>query len=98
MTQLTESKLKELIKQVYLDAFADLTEEEPALLAEPQFEGHEPPELSEGKESGLSRLIKILNTLDEDERARLFRRYGYFTSAHFLNQLNNIKKAEKGDL
>jgi len=104
MKQLTEQTLKDLIHQVYLEAFKDvcaeedLSEEEPALLAEPQFEGDEPPELSEGSSTPFSRLIKILNTFDEDERARLFRRYGYYTSAHLLNQLNNIKKAEKGAL
>lgn len=98
MSQLTESKLKQLIKQVYLDALKDLTEEEPALLAEPQFEGHEPPDLTESKQSGMSRLITILNKLDDDDRDRLFRRYGYYTTAHLLQQLNNIKKAEKGDL
>ena len=99
MKQLTEQTLKDLIHQVYLEAFKDIcVEEEPALLAEPQFEGDEPPELSEGNETPFSRLIKILNTFDEDERARLFRRYGYYTSAHLLNQLNNIKKAEKGSL
>lgn len=96
---LTESKLIELIKQVYLEAFNDLLSEEPALLAEPEFVGDIPTNLTESvKEPGLSHLIQILSKLEESERARLFRRFGYYTSQQLLQHLSNIKKAEKGNL
>lgn len=96
MKKLTEQTLKDLIRQVYLDAFQDVLSDEPDLLAEPE-EDEDPPIL-ETKQSGLPKLIQLLHRLDDDQRARIFRRFGYYTSAHLLQQLNSIKKAEKGDL
>ena len=102
--KLTESKLRDLITQVYLDAFNDLVEEEPILLAEPQAPNEDPPSeleanaiVSEGNQP-MTKLINILNTLSPDERKRLFGRFGYYTGEHLLSQLNSIKKAEKGAL
>lgn len=102
--QLTKQTLKDLINQVYIEAFQDLTEEEPELMAEP-IANELPPERSasddvirEGDEGTISKLIKALNHLDADQRRRIFHRFGYYTGHHLLNQLNAIKKAEKGDL
>ena len=97
MKKLTEQTLKDLIRQVYLDAFEDICSDEPALLAEPTEQFQDPP-MTEGNQSVMPRLIKLLNGLTDDERSRIFRRFGYYTSAHLLQQLNSIKKAEKGSL
>lgn len=102
--QLTKQTLKDLINQVYIEAFQDLTHDEPELLAEP-IANELPPErlasddvIREGDEGTINKLIKALNHLDADQRKRIFSRFGFYTGQHLLAQLNNIKKAEKGDL
>jgi hypothetical protein len=96
--QLTKQRLKDLITQVYQDAFDDLSDEEPELLSEPILD--ELPPISEGDQasSTLNKLIKALNHLNPEQRKKIFHRFGYYTGEHLLAQLNSIKKAEKGDL
>lgn len=104
--QLTEHKLKTMITQVYLEAFEDLINEEPALIEEPQSSFELPPSelkpdlvISEASQSStIQKLHQLLASLEPDERKRLFRSFGYYTGQHLLSQLNSIKKAEKGDL
>jgi len=102
--QLTKQTLKDLINQVYIEAFQDLTDDEPDLLAEP-IANELPPSQSasddvicEGDEGTINKLIQALNHLDADQRKRIFHRFGHYSGQHLLAQLNNIKKAEKGDL
>lgn len=104
--QLTKQTLKDLINQVYIEAFQDLTEEEPDLMAEP-ITNELPPSglatdvvISEGDHasSTLNKLIQALNHLNPDQRRKIFHRFGYYTGEHLLSQLNSITKAQKGDL
>jgi len=96
--KLTHTKLKDLIQQVYLDSFADLAaEEESPLLAEPE-SNEDPPALAESKESTISKLTRALQHLEPEDRKKIFSRFGFYSSQHLLQQLNAIKKAEKGAL
>ena len=97
---LTETKLKDLIQQVYLEAFEDLLNDpDIELPAEPEFEGEEPPVLNESKRPHPhQKLYKVLRMLNDDERARIFQRFGYYTQRQLLSHLNALKKAEKGKL
>lgn len=104
--QLTKQTLKDLINQVYIEAFQDLIDDEQELLAEP-IANELPPSglatdvvISEGDQasSTLNKLIQALNHLNPDQRKKIFHRFGYYTGEHLLAQLNSIKKAEKGDL
>lgn len=100
--KLTQTKLKDLIQQVYLDSFADLAaEEESPLLVEP--ESNEPPpaledSITESKESTIAKVTRALQHLEPHERKKIFSRFGFYSSQHLLSQLNAIKKAEKGAL
>lgn len=97
--KLTSQILKDLISQALQDTFKDLEGEYPAeLLAEPQHPLEEPPEPILESTSLMNKLTRILNKLNAEDRTKIFSKYGYFTQAHLLNHLNNVKKASEGDL
>jgi len=96
--KLTPSTLKDLIQQVYLEAFAELLDSEDFELPAEPVGNEDPPGTILSEELKLNKIYKILVMLSSTERSQLFRRFGYYTGKHLLNQLNNIKKAEKGDL
>ena len=112
--KLTKPILKDLIQQVYLEAFEDLINDPeldlPALPAEPSFDNEDPPntssgalsrrDLTEGRISPdqRSKIMKLVSMLSPEDRAYVFRRYGYYTMNQMLKHLNSVKRAEKGDL
>ncbi len=97
--KLTTIALKDLIQQVLRDSYIDLESQHPEeLLAEPQHPSESPPEPIIENVSVMNKLIRALNQLDEDTRRSIFQKYGYFTQAHLLKHLNNVKKASEGEL
>ena len=97
--KLTSQALKDLITQALQDTLNHAESEyPPALLAEPQDPLEEPPEAILENQSLMNKLTRILNKLEADERTKLFGKYGYFTQAHLLKHLNNVKKASDGKL
>lgn len=95
--KITKPILKDLIRQVYEEAYQDLCCD--PLIAEP--EGLElPPEVISEELTGNQRakIFKLLDSLSSEERASVFAKFGYYTSRNLLKQLNAIKRAEKGDL
>lgn len=91
-TPLTGDKLKELIRQVIADSFSDAWSDE-QLLAEP--ETNEDPPLLEfrDKPDTYAKVFKILKTLDDDKRERLFRSFGRYSMEYVLQHINRVKKA-----
>lgn len=89
---LTGPKLKELIKQVIADAFQDAWADE-HLLAEP--ENNEDPPLVEikGKPDTYSKVFRILKSMDDDRRERIFRAFGRYSMEYVLQHINRVKKA-----
>jgi len=95
--QLTKQSLYQLISAAYDEAFDQLSNEEPILLAEPVFD-EDPPQLDEVAmpQSSINRLAVLIGKLQPEERTRLMARFGFYTSEYLLNQLSKIKQAEKG--
>ena len=97
--KLTSQALKDLITQALQDTLRDAETEYPSeLIAEPQHPSEEPPEPILENQSLMNKLTRILNKLEADERTRVFGKYGFYTQAHLLKHLNNVKKASEGDL
>lgn len=103
MNPLTSKSLKQLISDVLEDALKD-TEDIFAdkLLAEPTEKNPYPPEAplveTQNMNPTMSKVISVLNKLSEEDRALVFRQFGYFTSNHLLKQLSLMKQADKGTL
>jgi len=102
--RLTETKLKDLIQQVYLEAFQDLINdpdlEFSTLPAEPSAAGEYPPEVIKEETTAKQRnkITKLLSFLTPEERKKVFGRYGFYTMNQLLRHLNNLKRADKGEL
>lgn len=97
--KLTSQALKDLITQALQDTLRDAETEYPSeLIAEPQHPLEDPPEPILENQALMNKLTRILNKLEADERRKLFAVYGYYTQAHLLKHLNNVKKASEGDL
>ena len=108
--KLTPTTLKDLIQQVYLEAFAELLDSEDFELPAEPVGNEDPPntssgvlsrvDLTEGKISPdqRSKIMKLVSMLSPEDRAYVFRRYGYYTMNQMLKHLNSVKRAEKGDL
>jgi hypothetical protein len=95
-----ENKIKynldELIELIAQRAIEDLQNEEGIeLLAEPQYDGEEPPVI-EKKEKVT--IITLLNRKSEDERRRIFSKYGFYQLNHLIRIMDSISKASKGAL
>jgi len=94
--QLTKQTLKQLIAAAYDEAFDQLSNDEPILLAEPVFDEDPPLEEVAMNQSSINRLAVLIGKLQPEERTRLMARFGFYTSEYLLNQLSKIKQAEKG--
>ena len=96
--------LKDLIQQVYLEAFEDLINDPeldlPPLPAEPSSSNEDPPDIitEQLTPAQKSKIEKLLSMLSAEDRAFIFRKYGYYTTKNLLLQLNQMKRAEKGEL
>jgi len=99
MHTLTKETLKQLIAAAYDEAFDQLSNDEPILLAEPVFD-EDSPQLEEVAmpQSSINRLAALIAKLQPEERTRLMSRFGYYTGQYLLNQLSKIKQAEKGKI
>ena len=89
--ELTTDTLKELINQVLTDYGLLLP-----LPMDAEPDGKESPGVIRENQSLNQKLFYLLSKISDKERANLFRRFGYFTSSQLLNQLSQLKKAEKG--
>ena len=104
MTTLTTQGLKELIIQVLEDYSLIMPyPNEEKLTAEPT--AHELPPINEASKRE-QKIINVLNQISPDERDKLFGRYGYVKrsalsksiSKNILQNISDLKRAEKGDL
>ena len=104
MTTLTTQGLKDLIIQVLEDYSLIMPyPNEEKLTAEPT--AHELPPINEASKRE-QKIINVLNQISPDERDKLFGRYGYVKrsalsksiSKNILQNISDLKRAEKGDL
>ena len=104
MTTLTTQGLKELIIQVLEDYSLIMPyPNEERLTAEPR--AHELPPINEASERE-NKIVSILQALNPKELDSLLMRFGYAKrtalsksiSKNILQNISNIKRAEKGDL
>ena len=104
MTKLTKPILKDLIRQVYEEAYQDLLQDPELdlspLPAEPSTAGEEPPEVISEDTTAKQRqkITRLLSFLSPEERKQVFSRYGFYSMNQLLRHLNNLKRADKGEL
>ena len=98
---ITEQDLKAIIRQEIEEVMTDLgllmpypLEVEPGGTEEPPLlQGH----LNERKVN-LSRIIKILNALDDEQRERIFSHFKRYRMDTLIRTIDSITKASKGSL
>ncbi len=91
---ITEQDLKTIIRQEIERTLTDMGMIMPYPLEHEPSQDEDPPELNEGVD--LSRVIKILNALDENMRERIFRHFRRYSMDTLIITMDKIEKASKG--
>jgi len=99
---ITEQDLKAIIRQEIEEVMTDLGLLMPYPLdAEPGGTDEEPPLLQghlNERKVNLSRIIKILNALDDEQRERIFSHFKRYRMDALIKTIDSITKASKGSL
>jgi hypothetical protein len=98
---ITEQDLKTIIRQEIERTLTDMGMIMPYPLEHEPAQGEEPPELILGQLNegvDLSRVIKILNALDDRMRERIFRHFRRYSMDTLIITMDKISKASKGSL
>ena len=87
----------QILKDMIMNVLTDLDLLLPLPLEMEPIATENPPDdiLTESKTQSI---LDALNSLQPDDRARIFNRFGYYQLTQLLNRINQIQQATKGSL